>query len=62
LPQDQPSCEGGEDHQWDEGPTYGGPGATLVWVDTCRTCGIRRETTRYPADRGRRLFKVSYST
>ena len=61
LPQDPPPCEG-EDHRWSEGPAYGGPGATLVWVDTCAHCGVRRETVRLPAERGRRLFKVSYLT
>jgi hypothetical protein len=60
LPQDPPPCEDGEDHQWAEGSTYGGPGATLEWVDVCRICGVRRETVRYPAENGRRLFKVSY--
>ena len=53
LPQNHrtpPRC----DHQWDEEPAEGGPGSILVWVDSCRACGVRRETTFFPAERGRR--------
>jgi hypothetical protein len=44
-----PPCPGREDHDWQQGPSYGSGGG-VKYTDTCAACGLRCTTDTWDHD------------